>query len=296
MRHTRLSVLVLALLISACGAAQPAAPQAALQPTAAAPASAPALTAVPTEAAFVSPSSAPAPSPSPAAIAPTVAATTLATDAGQTAEPTARLILPAASAVAPTVEAPPVTLTPAPAAAARTAAPKATAVPKAEPQPTTAPAAAAASERPSAPVRLVIGDIALDGKLVSVGLDKNRIPIVPNHDIGWYNLSARPGEGDNIVLWGHVLRFREAPKIPAPFARIKQLKPGAAVQLYDQAGKLHKYVVTKQVWVTPDEVAYILPRGREMVTMVSCIGDKIIQDGEVVDESHRLITIAEPDV
>ena len=28
--------------------------------------------------------------------------------------------------------------------------------------------------------------------------------------------------------------------------------------------------------------------------MVSCIGEKVIQDGEVVDESHRLITIAEP--
>ena len=142
---------------------------------------------------------------------------------------------------------------------------------------------------------MVIGDIKLDGRLVSVGLDKNRIPIVPNHDIGWYNLSARPGEGDNIVLWGHVLRFREAPKIPAPFARIKQLKPGASVKLYDRDGNIHAYVVTRQVWVTPDQVEYILPKGREMVTMVSCIGDKIIQDGEVVDESHRLITIAEPD-
>jgi LPXTG-site transpeptidase (sortase) family protein len=143
---------------------------------------------------------------------------------------------------------------------------------------------------------MVIGDITLDGRLVSVGLDKNRIPVVPNHDIGWYNLSARPGEGDNIVLWGHVLRFREAPKIPAPFARVKELKPGAAVKLYDRDGNIHTYVVTKQVWVTPDQVEYILPKGREMVTMVSCIGDKIIQDGEVVDETHRLITIAEPDV
>ena len=141
-----------------------------------------------------------------------------------------------------------------------------------------------------------IGDIKLDGRIVSVGLDKNRIPIVPDHDIGWYNLSARPGEGDNIVLWGHVLRFREAPKIPAPFAHVKELKPGASVKLYDQDGNIHTYVVTKQIWVTPDQVEYILPKGREMVTMVSCIGDKIIQEGEVVDESHRLITIAEPDV
>jgi LPXTG-site transpeptidase (sortase) family protein len=283
MQYTRPIVLAAAMLISACGAIQPPVPQAAPQPTAAPPASAP--TSAPTEAEFVSPNSAPAPSPSPSA--PQTAA------APATAEPTARLILPAASAIAPTADVPRVTLTSSTAAAApaainATAGPQATAVPK-------APAAPDTPAKASAPVRLVIDNIALDGRVVSVGLDKNRIPIVPNHDIGWYNLSARPGEGDNIVLWGHVLRFREAPKIPAPFAHLKQVKPGAAVLLYDKAGKIHKYAVTKQIWVRPDQVEYILPKGREMVTMVSCIGDKIIQDGEVVDESHRLITIAEPD-
>jgi LPXTG-site transpeptidase (sortase) family protein len=287
MRNIRLIVLAAALLISACGATQPSAQQTGLQPTDAPATSAPAPTNAPTEAALASLTSAPAPSLSPSA-APATAAPSATT------EPTARLILPAASAIPPTAEAPRATIAPTAAPAAQ-AAPKPTAVPTSAPKATTAPAAPAGAAQPSAPVRMVIGDIGLDGRLVSVGLDKNRIPIVPDHEIGWYNLSARPGEGDNIVLWGHVLRFRNAPKIPAPFARVKELKLGASVQLYDRAGELHTYVVTKQVWVTPDQVEYILPKGREMVTMVSCIGDKIIQDGEVVDESHRLITIAEPD-
>jgi sortase (surface protein transpeptidase) len=64
--------------------------------------------------------------------------------------------------------------------------------------------------------------------------------------------------------------------------------------LYDEDGGVHRYVVTEQIWVTPDQVEYILPRGKEMVTMVSCIGDKVISGGEVVDMSNRLITIAEP--
>jgi len=127
-----------------------------------------------------------------------------------------------------------------------------------------------------------------------VGLDANRIPIVPDHDIGWYNLSAKPGEGENIVLWGHVLRFRHAPDIPAPFANIKTLQPGAEVVLYDADGGEHRYVVTQQIWVKPNQVEYILPRGKEMVTMVSCIGDKVISNGEVIDMTNRLITIAEP--
>ena len=140
----------------------------------------------------------------------------------------------------------------------------------------------------------MIDAVGIDQQIVSVGLDKKRVPIVPDHDVGWYNLSAQPGQGDNIVLWGHVLRFRQTPKIPAPFARIKEVKPGATVVLYDQAGKVHNYVVKQQVWVLPSEVEYILPKNKEMITLVSCIGDKVINNGEVVDESHRLITIAEP--
>ena len=107
--------------------------------------------------------------------------------------------------------------------------------------------------------------------------------------------AAAPGQGENIVFWGHVLRFRSTPKIPAPFARLKELKPGASVMLYDADGITHSYTITQQVWATPNEVQYVLPKGREMITMVSCIGDKVIKDGEVVDESHRLITIAEPE-
>jgi hypothetical protein len=291
MRHTRLILIAAALLLSACGAPQStqqaAEPQASPAPQAT---SAPAPpTAAPTEGTFMNPSSAPAPAatPQPTAAPP-------ATTAPQaTVEPTARLILPAATS-APVAASPPATAAPQPTAAAQraTAASQPAAQrPTAPPAPAAAPAAA---WRPSQPVRLVIADIGLDGRLASVGLDKDRAPIVPKHDIGWYNLSARPGAGENIVLWGHVLRFRDTPKVPAPFARLKELKPGAAVVLYDKDGGAHRYVVTQQLWVKPDQVEYILPRGKEMVTMVSCIGDKVIAGGEVVDMSNRLITIAEP--
>jgi LPXTG-site transpeptidase (sortase) family protein len=145
----------------------------------------------------------------------------------------------------------------------------------------------------SEPERLVIAEIGLDRPLVSVGLDSQRVPIVPNHDVGWYNLSARPGEGENIVLWGHVLRFRSRPDLPAPFARLKELDLGTEIILYDAAGTARRYVVTRQVQVTPDQVAYILPQGRELLTLVSCIGDKVVVDSSV-ELTHRLITIAEP--
>jgi sortase (surface protein transpeptidase) len=261
MRHHPWAIVLLALLLGACGAQPPEQPASA--PTAAAPTS---------EVATIQ--QAQAATPAPTAAAPT----TVPTEAGQSAAPTAELFR--AEPTAPVTLQP--TDTPAPAASAATAAP--TAQPAAEEEP----------GQPGEPIRIVIDSVGIDNQIVSVGLDKKRVPIVPDHDVGWYNLSAQPGQGDNIVLWGHVLRFRQTPKIPAPFARVKEVKPGASVVLYDQAGNAHNYVVRQQIWVLPSEVEYILPKDKEMVTLVSCIGDKVINNGEVVDESHRLITIAEP--
>ena len=158
------------------------------------------------------------------------------------------------------------------------------------------PDAAAISDtvaQASEPVRLVIGAIDVDAEPISVGLDEKNIPIVPKHDVGWYNLSAQPGAGENIVFWGHVLRWKDSPNIPAPFARLQEAGVGSPITVYTADGVAHEYVVTEQVWATPDQVQYILPIGSERVTLVSCIGDKVVRDGSV-ELSHRLITIAEP--
>jgi len=261
-RHASLIVLFM-LLLSGCGSS----PQAA--GPVAAPSIAPVIAAT-TEAA-------------PATIA-AAAPTELGLNEGDVPEPS-----PTAPAATAQLILPPATEAPTSAALPTTAPTAQASVPTSAPAPQTA-----ADLRASQPVRLVIKAIGVNRSLVSVGLDKNQEPIVPRHDVGWYNLSAAPGQNENIVLWGHVLPFRSEPKIVPPFARLKELKIGASVVLYDRAGNAHNYVVTKQVWVTPDQVKYILPVGKERVTMVSCIGDKVITNGSVVDMSNRLITIAEP--
>ncbi len=177
--------------------------------------------------------------------------------------------------------------------------PEVTAVPA--PQPTAAPVAAAppisnlaAYAGPSVPAWIEAESIGLGTPLVAVGLDAYGVPIVPDHDAAWYSLSGLPGMGENVVLWGHVLRFQSAPELPAPFERVKDLEIGSVLTLYTGDGAAHRYVVSQQVWATPDEVHYILPQGYERLTLVSCIGDAVITNGSVVDMSHRLITIATP--
>lgn len=156
----------------------------------------------------------------------------------------------------------------------------------------TAPALPTVVVMPAAAIRLTIAGIDLDLPLLPVGLD-GTTPIVPPHDAAWFIHSAAPGQGDNVVVWGHALRFRNAPDIPAPFGRLKEVTPGERIIVYDNLGGAHAYIVTQQIWATPDQVGYILPTGSERLTLVSCIGDRIVTE-RGVDMSHRLITIATP--
>lgn len=149
------------------------------------------------------------------------------------------------------------------------------------------------AEHPGQPVELRIPDIDLDLKPLSVGLDPQRVPIVPKHDVGWYNRSALPGQGSNIVFWGHVLRWLDSPSVPAPFVRLHELRPGASIIIIKTGEREYRYRVTQQIQVRPENVEYILPTSTERVTLVSCIGDKVIVQGTLSKE-YRLITIAEP--
>ncbi|NJN17445.1 MAG: sortase [Oscillochloris sp.] len=211
-------------------------------------------------------------------IAPTTAASATA-QSPATAEPTATPEPSATPAPSATAE-PTVTAEPSPTATS-------------EPAPTAPVESTAAASSSALPARLTISAIGLDRPLYAVGLDAQRVPVVLDHDVAWYQYSARPNQGENIVLWGHVLRFRKSPEIPAPFERLKELEIGAEITLYDEAGNPHRYAVSEQILATPDEVEYILPSGREMLTLVSCIGDKVIVNNST-EMTHRLITIAEP--
>lgn len=159
--------------------------------------------------------------------------------------------------------------------------------------PTAAPTPEKAGFFANQPTRILIDAITLDQPLVPVGLDDTNVPIVPKHDVGWYYYSAQPGTGDNVVLWGHVLRFRDAPDVPAPFARLRDVQIGDRITVYAANGTAHQYIVNDLIWATPDQVEYILPQGQEMLTLVSCIGDQVIVN-DSVELTHRLITVAFP--
>lgn len=183
------------------------------------------------------------------------------------------------------------TATPEPTATA-TPEPTATATPE-PPTPTPEPTKITSGVTPSEPVRLQIPDINLDYRPVPVGLNADNVPIVLDHDVAWYKLSAMPGAGENVVFWAHVLRFLAAPNIPAPFVDIEKLQPGALVLVTTANGETARYQITQQRRVLPHEVQVMLPQGKEQITLISCVGDKVYTGGSVT-KKERLVTIAEP--
>jgi LPXTG-site transpeptidase (sortase) family protein len=233
------------------------------------------------------------------------------TACGTTAQPTAEQlapqllptaeIIPVPAAPSPVADAPAFRAAPEPQLAATAAllidtpVLEATALP---PTATVEQAAEPAAAPTAGPVervitRIAIEAIALDRSPMAVGVDSEGVPFVPKHDVAWFRGSAVPGEGENIVLWGHALRFRDTPDIPAPFGQLSQLSPGDRIILYDASDTPHVYQIAEQIWATPNQVSYILPVGHERVTLVSCIGDRVVTERGVT-MTHRLITIAEP--
>ena len=91
------------------------------------------------------------------------------------------------------------------------------------------------------------------------------------------NSSANPGEGSNVVIYGHNKRVI--------FGPIIQIKKDAEIIVTTEDEKLWKYKVVASFEVTPDEVSPVLPKNEETLTLYTCTG---------FADSKRFIVVAGP--
>jgi LPXTG-site transpeptidase (sortase) family protein len=136
-------------------------------------------------------------------------------------------------------------------------------------------------------LRLIILAIALSeliipmpSRVVNKGGLVGRQPIVQPGAVNWWQESAQPGQNENIVLYGH---DRDV------FKNLHRVRPGMTITLaWD--GQDYDYTISKTFIVDEDvppaqraeNGKYILPAGREQLTLVTCYGE------------DRLIVIAYP--
>ena len=127
--------------------------------------------------------------------------------------------------------------------------------------------------------RVIIPSIGVDSKVVEVGwdvTDQNGQQIavwqVAEYAVGQHRGSANPGEGDNIVLAGHVGGYGKV------FKNLFYINPGDQLTLYSN-GQQYLYVVQDRLILTEEGVSpeqqaanaqYIAPTHKEFVTLVTC--------------------------
>jgi LPXTG-site transpeptidase (sortase) family protein len=144
----------------------------------------------------------------------------------------------------------------------------------------------------SVPVRLVIASIGVDAPLTVKGLNERRDMEVPDgpEDVAWYAFTARPGQGGNVVLSGHLDYHNYG---PAVFARLGDLKPGELVEVHTLDGEVFRYSVSLAVSyeaLRAPAQEIVGPTSRETLTLITCGGSF---DRTTQQYSHRLVVRAE---
>jgi sortase A len=143
------------------------------------------------------------------------------------------------------------------------------------------------------PARIIIPAIGVDAPLSRKGIDDNGLMQIPNgpEDVAWYDFTASPGEGSNVVFSGH-LDYRGYG--PAVFYRLAELSDGDLVEVRTKDGHWHRYAVSASVSydAAGAPVSDIVgPTSRELVTLITCDGTF---NGPPLGYSHRLVVRAEP--
>lgn len=127
--------------------------------------------------------------------------------------------------------------------------------------------------------RIVIPSVAIDSKVIEVGwsvVEQNGQEVavwdVAEFAVGQHRGSANPGEGDNIVLAGHVGGYGQV------FRDLFYVRPGEQVIVYS-GGQQFLYIIQERLVVDEegapleqrlDNAQMIAPTGSEMITMVTC--------------------------
>lgn len=138
---------------------------------------------------------------------------------------------------------------------------------------------AAQAAHESTITRVAIPSIGVDSKVVEVGWEikeqgGQQIAVwqVAEYAVGQHRGSANPGEGDNVVLAGHVGGYGKV------FKDLFYVQPGDQITLYSR-DQQYLYVVQENLLLDEENVSdeeraanaeYIAPTDQEVVTLVTC--------------------------
>ncbi len=125
------------------------------------------------------------------------------------------------------------------------------------------------------PTTVVLGDLNIDMSIEPHGLESNgdmSLPVSP-FVAGWYEFGSAPDSRRGaIVLAAHVDSLAEG---VGPFSRLKDAREGMTVEVEDDEGELHRYVVETVERIEKDEVdfdAVFTDQGETHLVLITCGG------------------------
>ena len=126
-------------------------------------------------------------------------------------------------------------------------------------------------------VRLIIEKIGVDAPVITMGVDENAIPEVPDNpnDVVWYNFSSKPGWGSNAVFAGHFDWTVNGQPVIGVFYYLANLSVGDIIEVKLEDGTDYKYSVVGNLAVPNDDPAamdLMAATPSDMVTLITCGG------------------------
>ena len=126
------------------------------------------------------------------------------------------------------------------------------------------------------PTRLVIKDLQIDLNIQESSI-VDGVWQVADDEVSFLDRSAKPGEGGNIVLYGHN-KWHVLGNLP-------DIRVGNVIEVYDDQGNTLEYEVEDTFVVSPDAVEVVEPTDHEVLTLYTCTGPL---------DSKRFIVKAKP--
>jgi len=170
---------------------------------------------------------------------------------------------------------------------------------------TSTPAATATSvptQPPSdAPIaHLIIDKLGVDAPVITLGLDDNAIPLVPDNsrDVAWYDFSSTPGWGGNAVFAGHGEWSINGRYVMGVFHALSSLELGDEIRVILEDGTEYVYKVTANRAIPYDDPQALEVMGatpEENITLITHAGTWMPEAGNPLGGifTHRQVVRAE---
>jgi sortase (surface protein transpeptidase) len=146
------------------------------------------------------------------------------------------------------------------------------------------------------PASIAIPRLDVDGAVEPLGVQLDGVLEAPSRgdQVGWYGVSARPGQVGNMVMSGHL----DLHKRPAIFWRLHELRAGDQIEVLGEDGARHAYQVSwaRDVDATSAPLDDILgPTTERWLTLITCGGPFDPHTGEYRSRTIVRAKLAEPD-